>query len=99
MKLRICPDCESRQLEYRQKFCSECAEIRSQISHDIARHDWIAKNPVQYAISNKKQNDKRSEYKRQWALNKYKNDIKYREKVKQEARERMRDYRKKNIAG
>ena len=38
---RICPDCESREVEYRKMYCSECAEVRDQLNRDLAYHKWI----------------------------------------------------------
>ena len=36
---RICPDCGVRHVEYRCIYCSECAEIRRQMSNDIYDHN------------------------------------------------------------
>ena len=33
---KVCPDCGVRGVEYRCIYCSECAEIRRQISNDIS---------------------------------------------------------------
>ena len=38
-KHRICPDCGVRNVEYRCRYCSECAEIRHAISVDISDHN------------------------------------------------------------
>ena len=35
-KVRICPDCESREVDKYCTYCSECAVIRQQEFHDIA---------------------------------------------------------------
>ena len=40
---KICPDCGVRHVEYRCRFCSECAEIRRQISNDISKHNQAMK--------------------------------------------------------
>lgn len=40
-KIRICPDCENREVEYHKSFCSECAEIRDQLNRDLALHKWL----------------------------------------------------------
>ena len=40
---RICPDCGAREVEYRHIYCSECAEIRRQISNDISKHNQAMK--------------------------------------------------------
>ena len=42
-KHRICPDCGVRHVEYRCIYCSECAEIRRQISNDISKHNQAMK--------------------------------------------------------
>ena len=36
---RICPDCGAREVEYRHIYCSECAEVRRQMSNDICDHN------------------------------------------------------------
>ncbi len=36
---KICPDCGVRHVEYRCIYCSECAEIRRQMSNDIYDHN------------------------------------------------------------
>ena len=38
--MRICPECESRELEKRQRICSECREI----NHAIAVDTWQSDN-------------------------------------------------------
>ena len=48
MKTRICPDCGARELEHRKLYCSECSFIRREISKDLARFNWIHKNPEKY---------------------------------------------------
>ena len=40
---KICPDCGVRHVEYRCIYCSECAEIRRQISNDISKHNQAMK--------------------------------------------------------
>ena len=40
---RICPDCGAREVEYRHIYCSECAEIRRQMSNDISKHNQAMK--------------------------------------------------------
>ncbi len=54
--MRICSDCNVRELEYRQKYCSECTFIRREISKDLARFNWIKNNPEQYKASYLKNN-------------------------------------------
>lgn len=49
--MRICPDCESRELERYRHFCSECAQIRRSITNDICRHNYRS-NPVTREIHN-----------------------------------------------
>lgn len=36
---KICPDCGVMPVEYDCIYCSECAEIRRQISNDISKHN------------------------------------------------------------
>lgn len=36
---KICPDCGVRHVDYRCIYCSECAEIRRQMSNDIYDHN------------------------------------------------------------
>jgi hypothetical protein len=58
MVKRICPDCQARELDFRQKYCSECTQIRRDISRDLARFNWITKNPDKYRHCYLKNNKK-----------------------------------------
>ena len=39
--LRICPDCKNREVEKFCTFCSECAQIRKDISNSIHGHNQL----------------------------------------------------------
>jgi hypothetical protein len=41
--VRICPDCEARELEHRKRYCSECAEVRKYFNSVVANMKWKGK--------------------------------------------------------
>ena len=43
-KIRICPDCGVRELDYRKKFCPECAEVRRYLRVAIHQSGEVYKN-------------------------------------------------------
>lgn len=36
---KLCADCGIRPVEYRCRFCSECGQLRRDISNDISKHN------------------------------------------------------------
>lgn len=36
-----CLDCKIREVEYRHRFCSECGQLRLDISNDISKHNQM----------------------------------------------------------
>ena len=60
MKKRICPDCETRELEKRHHYCSECGEARRYIAQLIYRHNWRVNNPDKYKAAMYRNNNSES---------------------------------------
>jgi hypothetical protein len=58
-KTRYCPDCQNRELEKYQRFCSECAYIRQTINVDCAVHTY--RQTEKYYSSLAKSNEKRKQ--------------------------------------
>ena len=50
--MRICPDCQIRELEKRFHFCSECGEARRYIAQNIYRHNYKTNNPKKHKETN-----------------------------------------------
>ena len=75
--MRICPDCQARELDKYCTYCSECAVIRQQEFHDIANF-------------NKEKNRDRDREKNNEYMRNYKKD--HREKMNETARKSAKRY-------
>jgi len=42
LKKRICPDCGIREVDKYKTFCSECAQVRKDLSNEIHNHNQRA---------------------------------------------------------
>jgi hypothetical protein len=43
MSIRICPDCQNRELDRYEHRCSECAESNRSLSLLIGQHNYLSK--------------------------------------------------------
>lgn len=57
--MRICPSCESRELDKFQQKCSECAVISKQHIDCISEHDFRKRNPDYYYDYNRSEGRKK----------------------------------------
>lgn len=80
--MRICPECESRELDKFKQKCSECRQ--ASIDHNLAKSFHTYSNTEKGKATIKA-------YQRKYHRERYKTDPEYREKVK----ERSREYNKK----
>lgn len=98
-KTRYCPEANcSRELEKYQRVCSECAEIRKQISLDCANHTY--RQTEKYYVSLAKTNQRKQESGYFRAYEKTENRKKYRlaYEQKEERKEYKREWQRRKNA-
>jgi hypothetical protein len=81
VKIRICPQCESRYLDKGQHICSDCRESNIYFSGLESSMNWKKNNPISYSKSSKK------------SIKKYRQNN--REKLNMYSKEYMRELRSK----
>ena len=54
--MRICPDCQVREVEPRCQYCSECRESRDYFSNLLSKVKWKKSNPEKYKLGYTRQN-------------------------------------------
>jgi len=92
-KVRICPDCGIRELEYRCRLCSECREVNRQHSDVLKTHNFSVRNPKRYAELLDSANKK---YKAKNPIEKYTKTYKRDHPKKADRTEYFRKYRIEN---
>ena len=100
-KVRICPDCESREVDKYCTYCSECAHIRNEFNI----LEYQSENKIRIANMQKISNEKRKKeiaiYQKQYkidnAISIKKNNETYRKENRKILTERTKKYKKKKL--
>ena len=93
--MKICPECQSREVEFRCRICSECRCINSQLSKDIyASTKEHAENQAKYNKSDKCKIVRKRAYKK-WRENNKVSEGKRKQAWYDDNKEKVKLYNKK----